>query len=241
MGIACAATRLTRRGVNDKLRRRAPHWRDQLVADKEKYWGPGPVRLSVGFLDLGADERSLASKILGFMNHWSRHADVEFYEHRAASEATIRIARTVGDGYWSAIGRECERIRAGEPTMNLEGFTETTPDDEFERTVVHEAGHCLGFEHEHLRAEVVANLDEQVVQIWFGVRTGWDPDRIKQEILTPLDESSTYATPAFDNRSVMCYFIPDIACKDGVEVPGGRGIDEIDAAFVSTLYPPPRR
>ena len=40
--------------------------------------------------------------------------------------------------------------------MNLEAFTMQTPDSEFHRVVRHEAGHTLGFPHEHMRKAIVA-------------------------------------------------------------------------------------
>ena len=45
--------------------------------------------------------------------------------------------------------------RPGRPTLNLEGFTMKTSESEFKRVVRHEAGHTLGFEHEHMRTGIV--------------------------------------------------------------------------------------
>ena len=36
-------------------------------------------------------------------------------------------------------------------TMNLQGFTTNTPESEYKRVIRHEAGHALGFPHEHMR------------------------------------------------------------------------------------------
>ncbi|NOU31120.1 MAG: hypothetical protein HOO96_24740 [Polyangiaceae bacterium] len=171
------------------------------------------------------------------MNRWSEHGAVEFYRESDPAKATIRVARRPGKGLWSAIGREIEKVDPQEPTMNLEGITNDTTEADLQRIVVHEAGHSLGMQHEHLRAEVIKNLDPQVVRIWFGIRTGWTPDRIKRELLTPIEAGSAYASSAFDNKSIMCYSIPRIACHDGQAIPGGERIDPIDAELISNVYP----
>ena len=45
--------------------------------------------------------------------------------------------------------------------MNLQGFTMNTPEAEYRRVVRHEAGHTLGFLHEHMRRELVARIDPE--------------------------------------------------------------------------------
>ena len=53
------------------------------------------------------------------------------------------------------------------PTMNLEGFTMRTPESEFLRVVRHEAGHTLGFEHEHMRTQLVQRIDRKKAIAYF--------------------------------------------------------------------------
>jgi hypothetical protein len=43
--------------------------------------------------------------------------------------------------------------------MNLQGFNMSTLESEFRRVVRHETGHTLGFPHEHLRRQLVDNID----------------------------------------------------------------------------------
>jgi hypothetical protein len=51
--------------------------------------------------------------------------------------------------------------------MNLQGFTMNTLESEFRRVVRHETGHTLGFPHEHLRRQIVDNIDPDRAYAYF--------------------------------------------------------------------------
>ena len=119
--------------------------RERLAVMTQKYWGPGGVRLTVGFLDNASAE--LRRRIISHMNAWGAWANVQFTA--ATTDPQVRIARTRDDGYWSYLGTDVLTIADDEPTMNLDSFTMNTPESEFHRVVRHETGHTLGFPHEH--------------------------------------------------------------------------------------------
>src|SRR5438045_2915713 len=68
----------------------------------------------------------------------------------ASGTGEVRIARGPG-GYYSCLGTDIRLIAANRQTMNLEGFSANAPESEFRRVGRHEAGHTLGFPHEHMR------------------------------------------------------------------------------------------
>src|SRR5581483_1442734 len=144
-------------------------------------------------------------------------------------------------GYWSYVGTDITSIEAGQPTMNLEAFTMSTPDSEFHRVVRHETGHTLGFPHEHMRKELVDKIDSQKAIEYFGRTQGWNEDEVRAQVLTPLEESSLLGTPHADPNSIMCYQIPGEITKDGEPIPGGTDIDESDYAFAASIYHKPRK
>ena len=78
--------------------------------------------------------------------------------------------------------------------MNLEAFTMTTLDSEFHRVVRHETGHTLGFPHEHMRRELVNKIDPNKAIAFFGTTQGWTPEEVRQQVLTPLEDSSLLGT-----------------------------------------------
>jgi hypothetical protein len=202
-----------------------------------KYWGVKGIKLSVSFLD----NQSLALRrlTLQHMNAWTKSANVRFMESSDQQSADVRIHRLTGNngGYWSYLGTDIRMIKPGEPTMNLEGFTEFYPESEFRRVVRHETGHTLGFPHEHLRRELVELIDREKAYEYFFRTQEWSREQVDQQVLTPLEESSLIGTLHPDPFSIMCYQIPGEITKTGQPIIGGTDIDAEDEAFAARIYP----
>lgn len=200
-------------------------------------WPVTGVRLTVGFMD--NPPVSLRKRILLHMNAWGQAANVKFTASNA--DPKVRIARLDSppsmSGYWSYVGTEILSIPSGEPTMNLEGFTMDTPESEFHRVVRHETGHTLGFPHEHMRRELVKKIDEAKAIAYFGRTQGWSAEEVRQQVLTPLEESSLLGTAHADPHSIMCYQIPASITKNGKPIVGGIDIDRRDFDFAASCYP----
>jgi hypothetical protein len=203
-----------------------------------KYWGAAGVKLTVGFLD--SPPSDLKNRILLHMNAWAKTANVTFTVSNTSPQ--VRIARIdQGDqaGYWSYVGTDILSIPKDEPTLNLQGFTMDTPESEFHRVVRHETGHTLGFPHEHMRRELVDKIDVQKAINYFGATQGWSPEEVRQQVLTPIEESSIRGTAHADPHSIMCYQIPGTLTKDGKPIVGGTDIDKQDYKFAGMIYPKP--
>ncbi len=202
-----------------------------------KYWGNAGVHLTVGFLD--GPPAALQRRILLHMNAWNKTANVKF--SLSMSNPDVRIARIANDpqndGYWSYIGTEIHSIDAGQPTMNLEAFSMNTPESEFHRVVRHETGHTLGFEHEHMRRELVKLIDVQKAIAFYRNDQGWSPQEVRDQVLTPIEEKSLRGTAHADPSSIMCYQIPGSITRTGKPIIGGLDIDKTDYDFAATLYP----
>lgn len=206
-----------------------------------KYWGRAGVKLRVAFLD--SPPADLRAKILLHMNAWGRTANVTFVASN--TDPQVRIARLDSppsmSGYWSYVGTDILGIPRNRPTLNLDSFTMQTPESEFFRVVRHEAGHTLGFPHEHMRRQLVAKIDRRKAIQYFGRTQGWTPLEVQQQVLTPIEESSIRGTAFADPRSIMCYQIPGIITRDGRPIIGGRDIDQSDFDFIAQIYPKPRQ
>jgi hypothetical protein len=199
----------------------------------QRYFGPAQRALSVSFME--QTPADLRDRILSHMNAWSQRCGISF--RWTAGSGDVRISRGPG-GYWSYLGTDVLHIPRGQPTMNLERFTMSTPESEYRRVVRHEVGHTLGFPHEHMRREIVERLDPQKTIAYFRRWQGWNAQEVQQQVLTPLDERSIMGTPA-DVQSIMAYQLPAEITRDGRAIPGGLDIDESDYAFSAKIYPKP--
>ncbi len=204
-------------------------------------WPASGVRLSVSFMD--TPPRDLRTRILRHMNAWGEHANVVFTETSGVGE--VRIARLDAPeemaGYWSYIGTEILEIPEDEPTFNLDSFTMRVSDAEFRRVVRHEAGHTLGFDHEHMRSDIVKRIDRKKAYIFYDKDQGWNKEEVDEQVLTPLATKSLMGTKESDPHSIMCYQLPASIMKDGKAVTGGRDINPNDFAFAARIYPKRQR
>ena len=199
-----------------------------------KYWKTDGVQLTVGFMD--DPPKNLQKRILSHLNAWNEKAKVRFVA-TDDSHPQVRIARTPGDGHWSYLGTDVLLIPKNEPTMNLDSFTNQTLDSEFFRVVRHEAGHTLGCPHEHMRRALVNKIDEQKAIAFYGATQGWTPQEVRQQVLTPIEESSLWGTLHTDPYSIMCYQIPGHLTTDGKPILGGADINQQDHDFLGLVYP----
>lgn len=212
----------------------------QLAVMTSKFWGAGGVHLTVGFMDNPPAE--LRARLLLHMNAWSKTANVRFVESNVNPQ--VRIARggataTRPGGFWSNLGTDVLLIPANTQTMNLEGFTMSTPESEFHRVVRHETGHTLGFPHEHLRRELVARIDVKKAIAFFERTQHWNEQKVRAQVLTPIEDAALLRTRVADQLSIMCYQLPGEIMKDGRPIIGGLDIDPTDFAFAAQVYPKP--
>jgi hypothetical protein len=204
----------------------------QLAILTAKFWGNDGIAMTVGFMEETPSD--LRDRILSHMNAWSEFGNVSFA--LTDTDPQVRITRE-GRGYWSYLGTDVHEIPADHPTMCLQAFTMETPDSEFHRVVRHETGHTLGFPHEHLRKEIVDNIDREKAIAYFMAHTDWNEQKVIDNVLTPIDTSALIATEEADEHSIMCYALPADVMADGQPVPGGTDIDENDKRFIAQLYP----
>lgn len=225
---------LTAAAVDPSNMLRGTAWRlmppEHIALLTPKYWGAKGVDLGVKFLD--TSNSTLKNKILAYANKWGNFGNIRF---REASSGEVRISLGSG-GYWSYLGTDILSIPKSQQTMNLEGFSTSTPDSEYDRVVCHEFGHTLGFPHEHERQEIIDLLDVEKTVKWFADNVGWDRQTVMQQVFEPLDPATLKAT-ASDVRSIMCYQFAAACTKSGQQIPGGDVIDTTDSDFAASIYP----
>ena len=117
-----------------------------------------------------------------------------------------------------------------------------TSEAEFRRVVRHEAGHTLGFEHEHMRSDIVKRIDRAKAIAYFDRTEGWTPEEVEEQVLTPAGEEVDHGHGR--ERSAVDHVLPAARgsiMKDGKAVKGGNDINPKDFAFAASLYPKERR
>lgn len=218
--------------------RNAPRWAGavpptaaRLAAVTGKYWAQ-KVDLTVQFLD--NPTVATRNKILAYANKWgAQGASVRF---RESSQGVIRVSRDK-TGYWSTIGTDALGVQPGHATMNLEDWTDAISDAEHDRVVCHEFGHGIGYYHEQLRPEVIADLKYEETITWYENTQGWPRDEVVANVLSPFPQEFSIGGPV-DPSSIECYAIPPFLTISGRGVPGGRVIDQLDYDLTRQLFPP---
>jgi hypothetical protein len=134
-------------------------------------------------------------------------------------KADMRVDFKDQDGYWSYVGVES---RLHNPSMNLQRFTETSPDDrEFDRLVGHETGHALGLEHEH-QSPAAPKCDWNFDYIWANY--SWKSKQDMYDNFAKLQDyiskgKHAYIFSTYDPKSEMHYAFESKAFNNGKDDP----------------------
>jgi hypothetical protein len=167
---------------------------------------------------------------------WTNLANLTF-AFRDREPTDIRIGFEQGNGSWSYLGTQCQRIPEPDPTMNYGWLTPASSDDEVRRVVLHEFGHALGLIHEHQnpaggirwnRAAVIRDLS--------GPPNRWPEETIENNIFKKYAPDTVVATPV-DKNSIMMYAIPASWTEGGYfSADLNRDLSPADKQFIAENY-----
>lgn len=192
----------------------------------------GKRHLKIAFEGGTSEQRQAVASI---SQEWTRYAAIRF-EFGQHAPADVVIAFAPNAGHWSYLGTNAvSYARAGRPSMNLQ-WNRNTEDQEKRRTCLHEFGHMIGLEHEHLspQAPIVWNKKRVYDHYWRTQR--WSPQEVDFQVLERVNEER-HLIDAFDPKSIMLYRIPPELTLNGFESKWNTELSAMDKRFIALLYP----
>ncbi|MGF6130211.1 hypothetical protein QF019_005446 [Pseudomonas frederiksbergensis] len=204
------------------------------VARHTHFWAPGRT-LRIAFLD---GDQAFKDATIAAASNWLAHINLKF-DFVDGEVGDIRISRTPGT-YWSRVGTDALLIEEG-PTMGL------SPDLRapafFAANVMHEFGHVLGAQHEHLHPEATIPWDRGAFYAAHGVDEHSDEDHYARSVLDGhylqrLDASDVRHS-TYDPKSIMHYAIRQEWTEGDFKIDLNLVLSEKDKAFMAEAYPYP--
>ena len=209
----------------------APPTRTELAGVTGKKWQNGR-RLRARFLD---GTSSVQQRVEDHAKRWSDFANITV-DFGSDPAAEIRISFEQ-EGSWSYIGTTALAIDQSEPTMNFGWLEEDTPDEEYERVVVHEFGHALFCIHEHQNPVTTIPWDKDAVYAYYmGPPNNWTKDQVDQNLFARYSADTTQFS-AFDPDSIMLYPIPNELTIGDFDVGFNTTLSDTDKSFIGKAYP----
>ncbi|MFF0200578.1 M12 family metallopeptidase [Streptomyces sp. NPDC005017] len=164
---------------------------------------------------------------------------LSFVEVADRSEAELRVGFQLGDGSWSAIGKDALRTGINDRTMNF-GWDLTASGGH--GTALHEIGHALGMQHEHQNPYAAIHWDDEAVCAELaGPPHHWSRETTRDNILRKLSPAEVNGS-VWDPQSVMEFAFPPGLILEPEEFRGGLNppgtLSPADKEFALRWYPP---
>jgi len=211
---------------------------------KNAIWPTGK-KIVVEFLDEhnNTDAHDMVKR---YSSQWTECANIAFVfvppgrkpSDIGFSKSDIRI-KFNNDGYHvvgGGLGKLVENIAQNRYTMSLDNlFNE--PMDEQRRVCLHEFGHALGFQHEHLNPDGGIKWKQPDAMDYWKKRTGWSEGSIRHNVFRKLSEAD-HILGDFDSASIMIYSFPGSITENTNGAERTTRLSDGDTKWISTIYPP---
>lgn len=187
----------------------------RLVLNNLNRWNTGT--LTVSFKGGNAE---LHRRIAEVAVEWSKYGNIQFdfgntspagpYRQWTPNDSShIRIGFDQ-PGYYSMIGTQSmdgSLMAAGEVSMNFQNFDLGLPFN-WQRVVLHEFGHALGFEHEHQSPESSCDFRWDYIYQYYADTEGWTQATTDANMQRLINDHGQFTATPYDTNSIMHYWFP---------------------------------
>lgn len=190
-----------------------------------KFWAPGRT-LKIAFLN---GDQAFKDAVKSAAQVWLPYINLKF-EFVDGTEGDIRI--DTSNAFWSTLGTDA-LLQDEYATMGLQADIQW---ERFTANVIHEFGHVLGAEHEHLHPQADIPWDIEKTRRYYAAFM--PPQAVDREILTKLDASEVKHS-TYDPLSIMHYEIPQRLTEGDFKIDFNYKLSDTDKSFMSSAYPFP--
>ncbi|MBC8997813.1 peptidase M12 [Pseudomonas sp. N40(2020)] len=186
--------------------------------------------ITVAFTHTVPDE--LAFRIEAIIRRWDPHHNLAL-DFVQGHTADIRIYLG-GVHNNSFLGSEALAAEQDEPTLCIAVLPE---DPMFEATLLHEFGHALGLDHEHLHPDANIPWNKERVYDYYKQVAGWDKGEVDRFMFEAPKHPDLFLG-TYDKFSIMHYDVPDFLTDGHWQLARNLKISEQDKVNMRTIYPP---
>ncbi|WP_439879417.1 M12 family metallopeptidase [Pseudomonas prosekii] len=200
------------------------------VGQWSKFWGNGRT-LNITFVN--AEPEALRKQIEGIIRQWEPSTNLTFtFDQESNGDIRIKTGAQTNESY---VGTDATLAPANEPTLSL--FVDPQ-DDDFEWTILHEFGHALGLQHEHLHPKANIPWDKPKVYDYYKTNYQWTEEQVDDNLFT-LFPTADFMQGPYDKESIMHYVVPNELTFGDWEVPRNTRISKLDRRNMRKAYPKP--
>lgn len=203
----------------------------RIWGNRQKFWPHGSI-LKVRFLNGDRKQQAMA---------WERFRQLDelcgiAFKLVTFGESDIRVAFNRNSGHWSYVGTDCDTIPQQFQTMNI-GLSSRDSGPEWDRVVLHEAMHALGFNHEHQHPRNKIPWNVRAVYNFYGRTQGWSRAEIDAQVLR-RGSFTGFAGTDPDLESLMQYPVDRALVTDPKFAVGwNKKLSRLDLEFLKQVYP----